>query len=481
MASDVVVVGSGPNGLSAAIVLARAGHNVTVRERAARIGGSVSSDALTLPGFVHDVCASVFPLASGSPFFRALPLTSFGLSWAHPAAALAHPFDDGRAAVVRRSVEETARELGADAAAYRWLFEPLVSRWDALARDTLGPILRRPASPGLLARFGAAAALPATTLARGLFQTREARGLFAGIAAHAARPIDRAFTSTFALILGAAAHAAGWPFARGGAGRLAESLGEAARAAGVAIETNAAVTSLAPSPPVRVLVCDVTPHQLAQMGGAVLASGYRRALLRFRRGPGVFKLDWALAGPVPWTAAGCRSAGTVHLGGTLEEIAESERLVAGGRHPDRPFVLLAQPSICDATRAPGGQHAVWAYCHVPNGSTVDMTTAIEHQIERFAPGFRDLILARHAMSPAALETHNPNLLGGDVTGGAVTLRQMVARPTWRQYRTPLPWLYLCSSSTPPGGGVHGMCGYHAARAVIADLNRLVPTRDSASH
>lgn len=441
---------------------------MTLYERRDEIGGSVCSAALTLPGFVHDVCSSVYPLAAASPFFNALPLARFGLEWIHPPLPLAHPFDDHTAVVLWRSVDETADGLGRDAAGYRRLMGPLVSRWPDLVGELLAPP-RVPSKPLLMARFGIAASIPALVLARVVFATTRARALIAGIAAHAVRPLDRPLTSAFALVLGGAGHAVGWPFARGGAQRLADALGACLRDASGMVRAGAPVSTLDSLPPARAIVCDVTPRQLLAMAGQRLPRSYRRALARYRYGPGAFKVDWALDGPVPWKASECGSAGTVHVGGTLEEIAAAEHDVALGRHPERPFVLLAQPSICDPTRAPEARHTVWAYCHVPNGSTVDMTERIERQVERFAPGFRDRILARHTMDPAALESHNPNLVGGDVSGGLVSVRQILARPTWRHYRTPVRGLYMCSSATPPGGGVHGMCGYHAAQRVLRDL------------
>jgi phytoene dehydrogenase-like protein len=469
MPHDALVVGSGPNGLAAAIVLARAGWQVTLREAAARIGGGIRSEPLTLPGFTHDVCSSVFGMACASPFFRTLPLAERGVTWSHPEIPLAHPLDDGTAVVAYRSIDDTVRELGPDGAAYRWLMEPLVKQWAHVADPLLAPPLRMLTSPLLALRFGPVAVLPSTTVARTAFETARARALFAGIAAHSTRPLDAPLTSAFALVLGAALHAVGWPFVAGGASRLADALAGLAREAGATIETNAPVTTLAGTPPARAVLCNVGPQQLARMADGILPSTYRSQLVRYRRGPGVFKVDWALAGPIPWRAAACRSAGTIHLGGTQDEIARSESDVDQGRHADRPFVLLTQPSICDPARAPQGRHAAWGYCHVPNGSTVDMTSRIEGQVERFAPGFRSLILARCAMGPSALESHNANLTGGDVTGGANTLWQTLARPTLMHYRTPLPWLFLCSASTPPGGGVHGMSGYHAAHAVLKDF------------
>ena len=468
---DALVIGAGPNGLAAAITLSRAGVRVTLRERADVVGGSVSSAALTLPGFVHDVCSSVYPLAAASPFFRSLSLETHGLSWRHPGVPLAHPLDDGSAVVLHRSLDETVAGLGTDGTAYRRLVGPLAARWDGFTSDVLAPLFRLPSSPLLMARFGLNAARPATSLARAEFATARARALFMGLAAHAAWPLDRPMTSAFALVLGAAAHVAGWPFAGGGARRLAGALEAAARQAGVTIHTGSPVTALTNPPPAQAVVCDLLPQQLLRISNGVLPAAFQGALTRFRLGPGAFKIDWALSGPIPWRAEACRSAGTVHVGGTGEEIVAAEREVGEGKHPKRPFVLLAQPSVCDPERAPAGQHTAWAYCHVPNGSTTDMTARIEQQIERFAPGFRDAVLARHAMGPAALEAHNPNLVGGDFTGGAATIAQLVARPTWRTYRTPVPWLFLCSAATPPGGGVHGMCGYHAAQTVLRRVFR----------
>ncbi len=468
--SAVQVIGSGPNGLAAAIVMARAGYRVTLHERSGWIGGAVSTAALTLPGFAHDVCASVFALAAASPFFRGLDLAAHGLSWTHPDPLLAHPLDDGTAAVLRRGADETAADLGRDGPSYRRLVGPLAARWHELAHDLLAPP-GLPASPLLMSRFAIPGAMPATALARALFATTRARALLAGMAAHAVRPLDRPLTSAFALVLAAAGHAAGWPFARGGAGRLADALAACARAEGVTLLTDSPVAALASLEPAAAVLCDVPPCALLGIARTVLPGGYARALSRFAHGPGVFKVDWALDGPIPWTAGACRSAGTVHVGGTMEEIAAAEAAVADGGHPETPFVILAQPTVCDASRAPAGKHIAWGYCHVPNNSRLDTTDRIERQVERFAPGFRDLILARHVMDPAAFEAHNPNLVGGDVTGGSPTLIQTLARPTWRQYRTPAAGLYLCSASTPPGGGVHGMCGFHAARAALRDLER----------
>ena len=464
LSDGVSVVGGGPNGLAAAIALTQRGYPVTLFEGRDRIGGSVASAALTLPGFVHDICSSVYPLAVASPFFRSLPLAAHGLEWCHPPIALAHPFDDGTAVGLLRSLDETAAQFGDDARTYRRLLGPLVDAWHRLVADVLAPI-GVPAHPLVMARFAAAAAWPAAMLARAAFSSGRARAYLAGLAAHSARALTRPLTSAFFLLLAAAGHASGWPFARGGAGRLADALGGCLVDSGGRIETGTDIVELSQLPASRAVMCDVTPAQLRRLAGEVLPDRYHRALARYRYGPGAFKVDWALDGPIPWRAALCHLAGTVHVGGSFEEIARGEHEVEQGRHPQRPFLLLAQPSVCDATRAPAGQHTAWAYCHVPNGSRVDMLDRIERQVERFAPGFRDRILARHVMDPAALEAHNPNLVGGDVTAGISSLRQTLWRPARGGYVTPVSGLYLCSASTPPGGGVHGMCGFHAARAL----------------
>ena len=465
---DAVVVGSGPNGLSAAVALARAGMRVLVREGAATIGGGTRTLPLTLPGFLHDHCSAVHPLGAGSPFFRALPLAAHGLEWVEPPAAVAHPFDDGTAALLLRSPRDTGATLGPDARAWRDLAGPLADAWWDLADEVLGPVLHRPRRPALLARFGIEALRPAASLARARFRGPRARALFAGIAAHAIVPIDRSPTAAFGLLLAAAGHAVGWPFPRGGAGRIADSLAALLGAHGGAIETGAWVRSVGDLPPARATILDLTPRQVLAVAADRLPPAYRRRLAAWRYAPGAFKVDWALSGPIPWRAPECALAGTVHLGGTLEEIARSLTLVDGGEADPRPFVLLAQPSAFDPSRAPPERHVAWGYCHVPAGFRGDATAAIEGQIERFAPGFRDRVLARAARGPAELERENPNLVGGDVGGGANTLRQVLFRPA----PVPVPWatpargLYLCSSSTPPGGGVHGMCGFHAARTVL---------------
>jgi phytoene dehydrogenase-like protein len=475
---DAVVVGAGPNGLAAAIVLARGGRSVRVLEGHDTIGGGVRSAELTLPGFVHDVCSAIHPLALASPFFRTLPLAEHGLALVQPPAPLAHPFDDGTAAVLERSIEATGRTLGCDAAAYRRLMGPLAADAEKLVGGLLGP-LRPPRHPLALARFGVLALLPARLLAERVFRGESARGLFAGLAAHAIQPLEQPITASFGLLLGLLGHTVGWPIARGGSQKLPEAMASYLRSLGGQIVTGARVDSVdaPPVPPTRALLCDVSPRELLRIAGHRLPVGYRRGLERYRYGPGVFKVDWALDGPIPWRATACARAGTVHLGGTLAEIAAGERAVWRGEHPERPFVLLAQQSLFDPSRAPGGKHTAWAYCHVPNGSAVDMTGPIEAQVERFAPGFRDRVLARSTKSAAEMERHNPNYVGGDINCGVQDPRQLFTRPVARlvPYATPARGLYLCSSATPPGGGVHGMCGFFAAEAALR-ADRTAPTR-----
>jgi phytoene dehydrogenase-like protein len=472
MSADAVVVGSGPNGLAAAIVLARAGLKTVLREAQPTLGGGLRSAELTLPGYVHDVCSAVHPLALSSPFFRTLPLADFGLEWIQPRSPLAHPMDDGTAAVLERSVDATAAALGRGDRGWRRLHAPFVRAWDGLVDDVLAPPLRIPSHPVLMARFGLQGLLPATMLARSL-DSPPARALFAGNAAHSFLPLDAPGTSAFGLLLSVAGHAVGWPIVRGGSQGFADALAACFRSHGGEILTDAPVASLDELGPAKVVILDLGPHQVARLAGARLPPRYRRALERYRYGAAAFKLDWALDGPVPWKAPECARAATVHLGGTLEEIAASEAAPARGEVHERPFVLFVQPTLFDASRAPAGRHTAWAYCHVPNGCTLDLTERIERQVERFAPGFRDRILARSVLSPAELERRNANLVGGDINGGIMDLRQIFARPVARRSpsRTPLRGVYICSASTPPGGGVHGMGGYHAARAALAEVVR----------
>jgi len=476
---DAVVVGAGPNGLAAAITLAREGLTVLVVEAGGSVGGGMRSAELTGPGYVHDVCSAVHPLAVASPFFRGEPLADFGLEMIHPDAPLAHPLDDGTAVVLERSVEATALGLGPDADAYRRLMNPLVAGSAAIFDDLLGPLSLRPMRhPITSARFGLRALRSARGLATSWFRGDRARALFAGLASHAILPLDRPATAAIALVLGVAGHAVGWPFPRGGSQRIADAMAARLRSLGGEVVTGYRVESLGDLPPSRAVLLDLIPRDLARVAADRLPEGYKRALGRFRHGPGVFKLDWALDGPIPWTADACRRAGTVHLGGTFEEIADAERAVWDGKHAERPYVLLAQQSLFDPTRAPEGHHTGWAYCHLPIGSSEDMTARIEAQVERFAPGFRARILTRSAWSPHDFARYNPNYPGGDVTGGVTDLRQLFFRPvvSLNPYATPARGLYLCSSSTPPGAGVHGLCGLFAARAALRQVFGKTPAR-----
>lgn len=465
---DAVVVGAGPNGLAAAITIAREGRSVLVVEAEETIGGGCRSAELTLPGFVHDVCSAIVPLTAASPFFRSIQGPGFQL--VHPEAPLAHPLDDGTAVMLERSIEATAEGLGADDGAYRKLMQPLARSAGELLDDVLGP-LRIPRHPLTLARFGRLAIQSAETFARNRFAGDRARALLAGIAAHAMIPLEARPTAGVALVLALTAHVVGWPMARGGSQTIADALGSRLRSLGGEIITGRRVESIDELPSARDVLLDVTPRQLLRIGGERLPSRYQRSLEGYTYGPGVFKVDWALDGPIPWKAEEAARAGTVHLGGTLDEIGVSERTVAGGGHPDRPYVLLAQQTPFDPTRAPEGKHTAWAYCHVPNGSTVDMTERIEDQVERFAPGFRDLVIGRSVMNTRDFERHDENYIGGDINGGLMSLRQTFARPAFvrNPYATPVEGLYLCSSSTPPGAGVHGMCGHLAARAALGRL------------
>ena len=466
---DAVVVGSGPNGLAAAITLARAGQSVLVLEGKEVIGGGMRTMEFTLPGFHHDVCSAVHPLGVGSPFFRDLSLAEHGLEWVFPDLPLVHLLDDS-AVSLHRSLDETAAGLGRDGEAYRRLFAPLVKQWSALLDVFLGP-LGLPRRPFMMARFGLRAVQPATLLAKRTFDSGEARALFAGMAAHITVPLEQVTTAAGGLMLGLVAHAIGWPFARGGSQSIATALAAHLRALGGEIQTGVWVRSLSDIPPARVILFDVAPRDLLSIAGDALPAGYRNRLAGYRHGQGVFKMDWALSAPVPWRDEAARRAGTLHLGRSTADIVAGERAIWHGRAPDPPYVLFAQPSLFDPTRAPDGAHTAWAYCHVPRGSTVDMTAAIEREIERHAPGFGDCILARHTISAAEYESYNPNYVGGDINAGVQDWRQLFTRPVARldPYSTPNPRLFLCSAATPPGGGVHGMCGYHAARSALRRL------------
>ncbi len=467
---DAVVIGSGPNGLSAAIKLAQANLSVLLIEAKSTIGGGMRSAEVTLPGFHHDLCASILPLGIGSPLFKSLPLTSYGLKWIEPISPLAHPFKEGECVILDKSIETTCNYLGQDAVAYKNLMEPFVSSWNELAVDILGP-LQFPSHPLLFARFGLQAIRSAEGLGNSKFHTRETRALFAGLAAHSTLPLNKLLTAGYALVLGILAHSVGWPVVQGGTQNLANALASYFRSLGGEILTDAKVNHLDEIPPAKALIFDVTPKQLIDIAGDQFPSMYRNRLKKYRYGPGVFKIDWALSQPIPWKNKECLKGGTVHLGGTLEEIAASEQQVWDGKIPQNNFMILSQPTLFDPSRAPKGAHTAWGYCHVPNGSKVDMTNQIESQIEQYAPGFKDCILARKSSSPSDLENYNGNLVGGDINGGAGDIFQFFARPAYRivPYSTPIKGVYICSSSTPPGGGVHGMCGYYAAVAAISHL------------
>ena len=464
---DAVVVGAGPNGLSAAITLAQAGRSVVLFEAEDTVGGGARSGELTLPGYIHDLGSAIHPLGAASPFFNSLPLARHGLEWIQPDTPLAHPLDGGSAAVIERTIEETGRTLEPDADSYRRLLVPLIERWGEISPALQGP-LALPRHPFALARFGALAIRPATMLARSVFEGEKARALLAGNGAHSLLALEQPITGAFALTLALLGHVVGWPYPRGGAQKIADALAAHLIELGGEIVTGTRVTSLDDLPLSRVVLCDLTPRGLLELAGSRMPSAFRRKMTGYRWGFGAFKLDWALDGPIPWSAPECLRAGTIHVGGSLEEIARSERIAWQGGHSERPFVLLAQQTLFDSSRAPYGKHTAWAYCHVPNGSTFDMTERIEAQVERFAPGFRDRILARCVSPPAALERQNANLVGGDVNGGIQDIRQLFTRPRAYHvpYATPVPGLYICSSSTPPGGGVHGMCGHFAARAAL---------------
>ena len=466
---DAIVIGSGPNGLGAAIELARAGRSVVVYEAADVVGGGMrSSDTMTLPGFTHDHCSTVLGVTMASPLIRSLPLADHGVEFAHPEYPLAHPLDDGSAVLLSRSVAETAARLGRDGPAYQEFFQPLVDNWAKLAPMLLAPPVQLPRHPLLMARFGLPALQSARAFVERTFKTVQAKALFGGIAGHSVLPMEWRGSGAYGMVLTIGAHADGWPVARGGSQKLADAMASYFRSLGGTIETGRHIKSLAELPPAKAVLCDTSPEALVRIAGDRLPAAYVKRLTNFTRGPAAFKVDFALSAPVPWRNPDVARAGTVHLAGTFDELAEAEHLPWEGRAAPRPYVLLVQPTLFDPTRAPADKHTLWAYCHVPHGSGVDMTDRIVAQIERFAPGFRDVILAQHSTSPRDLEAWNPNLVGGDIVGGAQTLWQTLARPVFgpNPYATPAKGLYLCSASTPPGAGVHGMCGFHAARAAM---------------
>jgi phytoene dehydrogenase-like protein len=467
---DVVVVGSGPNGLSAAITLQKAGLRILLIEAANTIGGNMRSAELTLPGFIHDVGSAIHPLAAGSPFFESLPLKEFGLEYIFPAYGAAHPFDDGTAAVLESSLHNTASGLGTDGDSYIKLFSSLVNEWPMIVSDVLGP-LRIPHHPLAMANFGMKALLPAEMLVRKYFKGEKAKGLFAGMAAHGLLPFSAIASSAAGVLLMIQGHRKGWPVIRGGTQQLANALSAYFVSIGGHIQTGYRVEKLMDLPSARAVVLDLSPKQALEIAGHAFSSSYANQLKKYRYGMGVCKIDWALDAPIPFTAASCTSAGTIHLGNSYAEIASNEQLTADGKHPEKPFVLLAQQSLFDPARAPAGKHTAWAYCHVPNGSVQDMRGAIERQVERFAPGFRERILAAHTMDTKDMEAYNPNNVGGTINGGVQDIRQLFTRPALRlsPYRTSAKGIYLCSASTPPGGGVHGMCGFQAAKRVLKDI------------
>jgi phytoene dehydrogenase-like protein len=474
MSRKACVIGAGPNGLAAAIVLAQAGLQVKVLEAQPTPGGAARTMELTLPGFQHDFGSAVYPLGAGSPFFSSLPLADHGLQWIHSPAPLAHPLDDGTAVMLERDLTQARDSLGVDGPAWDKLMRPFVERWNEFAPEVLRPVPFIPRHPWLMARFGLVA-LQSSRAVASRFRSERTRALFAGLAAHSFLSLDEPLSASFAMMMAVPAHVVGWPIPRGGAQSITNALCGHLSTLGGKVKTSSPVHNLAALasvvPKYDLFLCDLSPRQLVEVAGQRLSDSYKRRLGKYRYGSGVFKVDYALNAPIPWKAPECLRAATVHLGGSFEEIATSEKSVRNGQHTDHPFVLLAQPSLFDNTRAPAGKHTAWAYCHVPNGSRVNMLERLEDQIERFAPGFRDCVLARHVFSPADLESMDANLIGGDIGGGALDIRQFLFRPTWRHYATSARDIYICSASTPPGGAVHGMCGYHAARMALARLDR----------
>ncbi|MEX0720724.1 MAG: NAD(P)/FAD-dependent oxidoreductase [Balneolaceae bacterium] len=464
---DAIIIGSGPNGLSAAIRLAQEGLRVKILEAKPTIGGGTRTQELTEPGFHHDVCSAVHPTAASSLFFRSLNLEKAGLEWVHPKYPYAHPLKEGKAIAVSKSLNETLAILGKDAKSYKQLYKKFVNNWSLLSEDIFGT-LRLPKHPLTMARFGWYGMFSASLLSNAMFDSEDTKALFAGSAAHSILPLNKAFTASFGLVLGASAHAVGWPFAKGGSAAITKALSQVFQTLGGEIETNSEVTSLSDIPSTKTILFDLTPHQIVKIAGNKLSSGYKSKLQHYKYGPGTFKMDWALSEPVPWTNKMCRQAGTLHLGGSFQEIADSEKAAWKGNHHEKPYVLVSQPSIFDDSRAPAGKHTLWAYCHVPNGSEKDMSENIENQIERYAPGFKDTIISKHAMNTRQFETYNSNYIGGDINGGAQFFKQLFGRPVlkWDPYKIPVKGMYICSASTPPGGGVHGMSGFHAAESVL---------------
>lgn len=466
---DAIIVGAGPNGLAAAITMQKAGLSVLLIEGKDTLGGGLRTAELTLPGFKHDICSAIHPMAVASPFFASLPLADHGLEFIQPGYAAAHPFDDGSAAVLSRSLEETAGSLGKDRETYLQLVGPIVKDWNKLVDDILSPF-KFPKHPFLMARFGLKALQSAERISRS-FSTEKAKGLWGGMTAHSIQPLSNLATGAIGLVLSAVGHVHGWPIPKGGSQTVADALLSYFVSLGGEVQTGFMVKSLDELPAAKAVLLDLTPKQILEIAGDKFSWLYKRQLQNYRYGMGVFKIDWALSEPIPFVAEACRKAGTIHIGNTFKEIAVTEQQSATGQHPDKPFVLLAQPSVFDSSRAPAGKHTAWAYCHVPNGSTVDRTKAIEEQIERFAPGFKDTIIGKHTMNTVEVQQYNPNYIGGDINGGIIDLGQLYTRPALRisPYRTSLKGLYICSSSTPPGGGVHGMCGFHAAKQALSDL------------
>ncbi|MDZ7714979.1 MAG: NAD(P)/FAD-dependent oxidoreductase [Balneolaceae bacterium] len=468
---DAVIIGAGPNGLAAAITLAQRGLEVKVYEAKDTIGGGTRTQELTLPGFKHDVCSAIHPMAVASPFFQSLPLEEHGLQWIHPEYPLAHPLDNGEVVVLYESLEKMVDSLGADGMKYHRLMEPIVQNWNSLSKQILGPISLLPSSPIIMARFGLQAFKSAERLALNKFDNKETQALFAGLAAHSILPLSKPTTAAIGLVLGAVAHHIGWPFPKGGSHSITKAMASYFKSLGGEIETNRLITSIDELPKAKAIFFNTTPAQVLDIAGDSVPYSYAHKLNGFRYGSGAFKLDLALEEPVPWINPSCHKAATIHLGGTFEEIAQSEKAVANGKHPGKPYVLVAQQSLFDETRAPKGKHTIWAYCHVPHGSTKDMRKPILNQIERFAPGFKDLIIGQHSMNTQDLQNYNANYIGGDINGGAQDLSQLFSRPVnmFNPYHIPQTNMYISSSSTPPGGGVHGMCGYHAAQSAIKDL------------